>query len=200
MGTSGLLGEYSASIRLALSDYGYEYSADDAGRDFRFRIHTASGATWRSQVLLTRCGTVLRHFVYVTDQGYREDFARGVGDLAHLINVKVPLGGFIFDPSSGAAFYRYGLDLRGTAPLPVAFERMLNACAYPIHLWDTAFRLLLGKNATPFRAFNAALVICDAPDDAQVTKEVQRLLISAEDGGNRPDLASDSIQPHLCLL
>jgi hypothetical protein len=122
-----------------------------------------------------------------------------VAELVHRIDHKIAvLGGFSFDYSTGAAYMRNGVDFDGQQVTVEAVERMMNAVAFPIEVFSTAFDLI-NTSASPRKAVDTALLLHNCPEYADRPGDALKTMLTVEKGGGGP-ISVTTVKVPLALI
>lgn len=166
-----------------LALFGYPFERGPSSNDFRFRLHTTSEASWRSQLLVHESERLVRLCVFLSDNLYPKSREWWVRELVARIDDKIGvLGAFGIDWDVGAVTYRATADLRYEQPLLQVLTDLLNGVAFPLAVWEHAYRHVLNASVLPADALTASLIEVRSHEGAHVTKAVRRVLLRVVPG------------------
>lgn len=170
-----------------LHQFGYRVaSVNEAGTDFRFEIFTESNQRWRAQLTLAPPSLVVQFLAHCSTPYLPAQRAR-VAELTQRVDEKIAcLGGFGFHWPSGSPFYRYGVDYEGQLLSVAAISRQMNAAAWPIKVYKSAFEALDMPKMTPEKAVDISLLLHECAEEATNPREALKVLLRVEDGGDNP--------------
>jgi hypothetical protein len=175
-------------VRESLGHFGYAPVMINAEQtDFRFEIRTESNQKWRAQLTLAPPSVVIQFIVHCSTP-YPTALRAQVAELTQRVDEKIGcLGGFGFHWPSGSPFLRYGVDYEGQALSVAAISRQMNATAWPLKVYQTAFGLMDLPKLTPEKAVDIALLLHDCAEEVSHPHEALKTILTVEHGGGNGD-------------
>ena len=185
-GESAEFVDLTFAVSACLNEFGYKFTSDSARMDFRFRIHTESGRSWRSQILISPMERIARLFVFLTESPLEERRQSWLREVVERLNHEVGvLGSIAFNPDTSIAYYRTAVDLRGRTATAEDIERMLNAAALPVAVWEIAVQFEDKERASAEMAVRAALLLVGVSEEP-LTKQALRSLLEIHNAEGEP--------------
>jgi hypothetical protein len=157
-----------------LRDYGYKCEALEG--ELRFESHTEQGRVLRSQIVIHEEERLARLYVYL-DLSYSPARRPWVCELVCRLNDSLVAGNFDFRWDSGDVHFRHSLDFRGCEATPEAVEGLLGLSAYPLRLWEHAFKHVSKRKVPAQAAVEAARIAAATSELKNVSKPTRRALL-----------------------
>lgn len=179
-------GELVATTESVLRAFGYRFTTNRSGTSTLFEAITEGGVSWRSRFASFEASRVLEVSSFVTDDLYHPSRTQWVHELACRASEAIPLGSFLFRWGEGSVRYRTHVAFNDGAITTDAVARLLNSLAFPLQVWQAAFRLRHSK-ATPEAALNAALIRLEAFEGEDVSNATRRALLTIVHSRKSPD-------------
>jgi len=179
-------GSIHSAVERCLQAFGYQMDPTSTDADIRFYCHTDRG-TWRSQYLVHESARILCLFIFLTDDGYPIDRQGWVVELISRMNDAIAvLGNYTLQWETGAALYRYAVDF-GERDIELAtVSDMLDSLAFPLDVWQRAYRHVHASNISPADALHASRIEEGVFDRENVNDATRRVMFSVVAGGAIP--------------